>query len=129
VTGPSAKVFVYQAVQEPEQQDQDYRRDIDAAEIREDTPYRPEQWLRYPPQKIPDRRDYTIVSVDNPKSDKPAQNRLRDQQPNVDLDYDMDETEEGIHLAGDPGGERRADPSVSGLAPQGLADRAAGTLP
>src|SRR6516162_6368725 len=93
VSGPSDKIFEHQVAREPQQEDQDYRRDVETAEIREDTSYRAEQWFGYPPEKIPDRGDRAIVAVDDTKSDEPAQNRLGDQQPDIDRDHRVDEVE------------------------------------
>src|SRR5207237_1496318 len=112
ITGPSAKVFRYEAVQEPEKQDQDNRRDVNAAKIREDAPDRPQQRLGHAPQKVSDRRDNAVVSVHDAKSDEPAQHRLGDQQPYVDRDHRMNETQKGIHLNGDLGSKWRADRTV-----------------
>src|SRR5215469_17176084 len=123
VIGPSDKVFEHQVAQEPEQEDQDYRRDVEAAEIREYPSYRAEQWFGYPPEKIPDCGNRTIVAVDDTESDEPAQNRLSDQQPDVDRDHRVDEVEERIHLTDGPDGEWRTDPSVSRRCPQGLGER------
>src|SRR5215469_13104320 len=120
VSGPSDKVLEHQVAQEPEQEDQDYWRDVEAAEIREYPSYRAEQWFGYPPEKIPDCGNRTIVAVDDTESDEPAQNRLSDQQPDVDRDHRVDEVEERIHLTDGPDGEWRTDPSVSRRCPQGL---------
>src|SRR5216683_122681 len=102
-SGSSAKIFEHQAVQEPEQQDQDYGRDVDPAEIRENTPDRPQQRLGDPPKKVADCGDGAVVTVDDAESDQPAQDRLGDQKPDIDRDHRVDEAEEGVHMRENPG--------------------------
>src|SRR6266403_5930701 len=67
--GPSDKVFEHQVAQEPEQQNEDHRRNVDPAEIGEHTADRPQQRLGYAPQEVPDCRDDAVVPVDDAASD------------------------------------------------------------
>src|SRR5262249_37656632 len=90
--------------QEPKQQNQDHRGDVDPAEIRENTPNRPQQRLGDPPEKVPDRSYGAVVPVDDTESDQPAQDGLGNQQPDIDRNYRVDEAEQGIHMTGNPAG-------------------------
>src|SRR5208282_3364483 len=79
VIGPSSKIFEHQIAQEIQQQDQNHRRNVDPAEIREEGSDRPQCWFGQPPQHVPHRRHDTIVPVDDAEGEEPAQYRLGDQ--------------------------------------------------
>jgi len=72
-----------------------------------------QQRLGDAPQKIPQHADEAVVPVGDAEGDEPAQHRLRDQQPDIDLDHRTDEVEEGIHRSGDLGDETCVDGSLS----------------
>src|SRR5437764_4659787 len=93
------KVVDEQAPQKHQDQDQDDRRDVDTAEIRQERPDRAQRRLGYAIEKIADDRNAAVVAVDHAKGQQPAQHRLRDQQPNVDVDQRIDEPDQPSHTA------------------------------
>ena len=53
-----------------------------------------------PVEEIADHRDAAVVSVDDAERQQPAQDRLRDQQPDIDVDNRIDQPENRAHSAG-----------------------------
>src|SRR5947209_11407959 len=111
------KVVDDQAPQKHQDQDEDDRRDVDTAEIRQERPDRAQRRLGYAIEKIADDRDAAVVPVDHAKGQQPAQHRLRDQEPNVYVDQRIDEPEQRSHMA-DPSPRTARDPSGRAALPQ-----------
>src|SRR5262249_24540158 len=86
VKGPSDKIFEHQIAKKPQQQNEDHRRDVDPAQIWEKAADRAQQGLGDTPQEVPDHGNDAVVPVDDAKRDEPAEDRLGDQQPDVDCD-------------------------------------------
>ena len=53
-----------------------------------------------PVEKIADHRDAAVPAVDDAERQQPAQDRLRDQQPDIDVDNRIDQPEDRAHSAG-----------------------------
>jgi len=83
-------VVEQQASQKHKQQDQDDRRDVDPAEVREKRADRAKRRLGQSPQHIADHGYDLVVSIDNAESQEPAQHGLGDEQPNIDSDQRID---------------------------------------
>src|SRR5947209_8068356 len=116
------KVVNEQAPQKHQDQDQDDRRDVDAAEIRQERADRAQRRFGYAIEKIADDRDAAVVAVDDAKGQQPAQHRLRDQQPDIDVDQRIDEPEQRSHMA-DPSPRTARDPSGRAALPQAQQDK------
>src|SRR5262245_38797734 len=79
-------------------QDQDHRRDIDAAEIRQEIADGSQCRFRHPVQEVADDRDAAVVAIDYAERQKPAEHRLGDQQPDVNFKYRVDEPNKRIAI-------------------------------
>src|SRR5437016_5701939 len=55
-----------------EDQDEDDRRDVDAAEIRQEIADRAQRRLGHPIEKVADHRDRAVVAIDDAKGQQPA---------------------------------------------------------
>jgi len=87
-----------QPLEKHQEQDQDDRRDVDTAEIRQKGADRAERRLGHPIQKIADDRDGAVVAVNNAESEQPAQDRLADQEPNINGNQGVDQPHERIPI-------------------------------
>ena len=65
-----------------------------------------------PVEEIADHRDAAVVAVDDTEGEQPAQDRLRDQQPDIDVDHRIDQPEQRSHSAG-----LRGLPGIAGARP------------
>ena len=78
-------------------QDQDDRRDVDAAEVRQDAADRPQRRLGHPVEEVGDLRHDRVARVHDVEGDEPAQDRARDEQPDIERDHRVDEPQQGAH--------------------------------
>jgi hypothetical protein len=99
VSGPSSKIFEHQIAQEIQQQDQDHRRNIDPAKVREEGSNRSQCRFSNSPKNIVGRSDDAVVAINDAKGEEPAQHRLSNQQPDEDCDHCVDEVKKRIHQA------------------------------
>src|SRR5579884_3747940 len=78
-------------------EDQDHRRYVDAAEVRQQVANGAQQWLGDPVQKLADHVHRLIARVDDVERDQPRQYRGGDQQPDVNLQYEQNDVENRAH--------------------------------
>src|SRR5215475_2754045 len=88
-----------QVAYEQQAQNQDHRRDVDAAEIRQDRADRPQRRFGDAVEEIPDRSHHRIARVDHVEGDQPGEDRGADQYPDVKSDDRVNEPEKGVHAA------------------------------
>jgi hypothetical protein len=89
--------FVQQPAHEEQQQDQDDRRDVDAAEIRQQVADRAQHRLRDPVEHLADLGDNGIAHVHHVEGDEPAQDRTGDEDVDEELNNGIEEPDEGVH--------------------------------
>jgi len=85
---------------EQQQQDQDDRRDVDAAEIGQQVPDRPQHRLGDAIEEFADLRDDRIAHIDHVEGHEPAQHGARNEDVDVELDDGVEEPEQGVHAGG-----------------------------
>src|SRR5664279_2729519 len=93
--------------QQQNEQDQDHRRHVDAAEIRHYRADRPQQRLGEPVQEVEQHRHHLIAGVDHIEGDQPGQNGGSDQHPDVDLQHQQNDIEDRTHENPPVRGERK----------------------
>ena len=86
-----------QAADEQQQQDQDDRRDVDAAEIGQQVADRPQHRLGDPVEHLADLRDDRIAHVHHVEGHEPAQDRAGDEDVDEELDDRVEEPDQGVH--------------------------------
>jgi hypothetical protein len=78
---------------EQDDENDDDRRNIDAAKVWEGIADRPQDRLGDPIKKLRDGRDYRIARIDHIERDEPAQDSSRDQNVDIELQEIGDECE------------------------------------
>ena len=84
-------------LEQDDQQNQDDRRNVDAAQIRHDRADRPQHRLGDLPEEIAHHMDELVPRVDHVEGDQPRQDRGGDQEPDVKVEDDQDDGEDGAH--------------------------------
>ena len=75
----------------------DHRRDIEAAEIGHQSADRSQRRLGDAVKEIADHADRRIADVDHAECDQPGEYRRSDQDPDVELQGEIDDEEERVH--------------------------------
>src|SRR3974390_1714907 len=83
--------------QEQNDQDQDHRRHVDAAEIGQHRADRPPHRLRDAIQEVPHHVRHLIAGVDHVEGHQPGKHRGRDQEPNINLQNQQNDIENCAH--------------------------------
>src|SRR5579871_1259634 len=88
-----------QPLDKEKQQDQDHRRDVDAAEIGEQIANGPERGLREAMQHLADVAHDLVIGIDHVEGDEPRKNGRRDQDPDIERDDGVNEPEKWVEHA------------------------------
>ena len=83
---------------EDDDEDEDDRRDVDTAEIGHDVADRPQCRLGYPIEEVSDGPDRLVTGVDHVEGDQPRQHCRGDQEPDVELEGEQNDVDEGAHV-------------------------------
>lgn len=83
--------------QEEDQQQKDDGRNVDAAEVGQKAPDRPQRGFGDPVQEIADRADELVARIDDVEGVEPGEDRRQDDQPPVDVQRQDDGLNEGDH--------------------------------
>ena len=97
----SAHVFVQQLLDEHQSEQQDYGRNVDAAEVRHAAADRTQQRFGEAVQAVIDLADHIVRVVEYVEREQPAHDHHRDDQPEDDEDELVEQPYERLHL-GDP---------------------------
>src|SRR5438270_12119095 len=81
------EIFRHFDIEEAEQQQENDRRDVDAAEIRQEVANGSQRRLGQPVENLAELSDELVIGVDDPECDEPAHHRLRDHHPPIEIDY------------------------------------------
>src|SRR5262249_61124015 len=82
---------------ENDDQDQDHRRNIDAAEIGHEVADRPQRRLGDAKEKVADHADDRVADVHHVERDQPGEDRGGDEDPDIELEGEINDEEEGAH--------------------------------
>src|SRR5205823_12232882 len=85
---------------EHDDQNQDDRRDIEAAQIGHELSDRRQRRLGDPVQELGHRRDELVARVHDIEGDQPGQDGRSDQKPDVEVKDDNDDIEDSAHVVG-----------------------------
>src|ERR1700734_2728202 len=85
------------SLNENDDQEQNDRRDINAAEIRHEIANRAERRLGYAIEKIADHRHDLVARIDLVEGDEPGEERHRNHNPHIERESDIDDFEESAH--------------------------------
>jgi len=110
----SLAVAAHEIPQEIERQDQDHRRDVDAAEVGQDAPDRPQRRIGDAEEEGERGEDVLVAHVDHVEGREPAQKRGGDEEPDVDREDRVDQVGERVHARSSPL-ERPSAPSAAGV--------------
>jgi hypothetical protein len=84
-------------LQEDQSENKGNWRYIDTTEIRHNFSDRAQSWLGDPMEKIDDRINKLVGGVDDVKRDQPAQDRPDNDHPDIEVDRDDRDANEGVY--------------------------------
>src|SRR5438552_10138377 len=85
------------ALDQEDDQDQDHRRDVDAAEVGHHVADRAQRRLGDAKEELTDTVDERVAGVHHIERNQPRQDRGGDQQPDIELQGEQDDIENGAH--------------------------------
>src|SRR5580704_4842799 len=86
-----------EGLQEKNNENEHHRREIEPANDRQKTAYRPERRLGEAITDIADEPHEAVMWVDDVESDKPAQHGIEDQKPDIEIEQAVDQLKRGGH--------------------------------